>query len=89
MKNERSLLLLIIPWLVFCFGTTEAKSKKTQWYSSSYNIELSYHYTSQCNPGYCEGEKILELVHPAEEKIAKTPSIRKGQRLQHGNHPPS
>jgi hypothetical protein len=62
MKNKRLKLLLIIFCLVLCIGVTEAKSKKNQWYSFSYNIELSYHYTSQCNPGYCEGEKILDLV---------------------------
>ena len=62
MKNKRLLLLFMIPCLVLCFGATEGKSKKNQWYSSSYNIELSYNYTSQCNPGYCEEEKILNLV---------------------------
>ena len=37
-------------------------SEDSEWYSSVYEINLSYSYSSQCNPGYCEGEKTLELV---------------------------
>ena len=43
------------------YGVVDSTPQKTQWHSSKYEIEISYHYTSQCNPGTCEDEKILIL----------------------------
>lgn len=62
MRNKRLLFLLLIFGLVFCLGFSEAQPKKNQWHSSPYHIQMSYHYSSQCNPGYCEDEKILDLA---------------------------
>jgi len=55
---------VLLLFLIFLIGLclTQAGPKTQEWHSPLYEIQLSYHYTSQCNPGYCEGEKILEFV---------------------------
>jgi len=61
MKKRKSWLFWTIPIFFLCYGVVESAPPKKQWHTSVYEIEIRYHYTSQCNPGTCEGEKILTL----------------------------
>jgi len=62
MKIIKYWVLLLFLIFLKGLGLTQAGPKIQEWHSPPYEIQLSYHYTSRCNPGYCEGEKILEFV---------------------------
>ncbi len=62
MRNKRLPFLILILGPILFLQFSELQPKKNQWFSLPYRIEMSYHYSSQCNPGYCEDEKILDLV---------------------------
>jgi len=62
MKIKICCFVLVFLCFLLGFGVTNAGPKIKEWHSPPYEISLEFNYTSRCNPGYCEGEKILELV---------------------------
>jgi hypothetical protein len=46
---------------------TSAWGGEGEWYSRPYQITIGFQYTSQCNPGVCEGEKALDLMATVED----------------------
>jgi hypothetical protein len=62
--------VLLVGWCGFlCHGISSGGAEEGEWYSPTYQVNLGFHYTSQCDPGTCEGEKILDLMSTVENVV--------------------
>ena len=71
--------VFLVAWGVFLFlGIANAGAGEGEWYSPTYQVNIGFHLTSECNPGTCEGEKALDLMATVENVIfghAPTPEF--------------
>ncbi len=63
-------VVLLGGWCGFlCLGVTNAGAEEGEWYSPPYQVIIGFHYTSQCSPGTCEGEKVFDLMSTVENIV--------------------
>ena len=72
MKGSRSSAwgVLLMAWCGFlCVGIASSFAGEREWYSPAYQVSVGFHYAGQCNPGTCEGEKVLDLMATVENVV--------------------